>query len=87
MVLKPWKKIKYSPKRKGAFNRLREDNAPGTYLVTEHYAENTVLSKGHLHKAFQIVGLSFKSCVMELQRQGRVDSEVQGHVISVQTQM
>ena len=52
MVLKPWKKIKYSPKRKGAFNRLREDNAPGTYLVTEHYAENTVLSKGHLHKAF-----------------------------------
>ena len=31
MILKSWKKkIEYSPKRKGAFNRSRKDSAPGT---------------------------------------------------------
>ena len=45
MVLKSWKKIKYSPKREGQLKTFWT-------LWTEHYAQIIELSKGHHYKAF-----------------------------------
>ena len=48
------------------FNRFQEKTLLQGTLVTEHHAQIVGLSEGHCYKAFQIIGLSFKSCGIEL---------------------
>ena len=79
------KKIKYSPKRKGAFSRLRKDNA------VENFGDkilwpNCWTARGALWQSVLdnwTVSQELRDAVLK----GRLDSRAQSQVIDVQMQM
>ena len=79
------KKIKYSLKREGAFYRLREDTTPGN-SNNRTWCSNRWVIRGILLQSI----LDNWTIFQELRDgilEGKVNSEIRGQVIGVQTQM
>ena len=77
--------MKYSPKRKGASNRLRKGNEPwifgDTILCPNCWTVREALSESILDNS--VVSQKLRNGILK----GRVDSRVRGQAIGVQTQM
>ena len=79
------KKMKYSPKRKGAFSRLRKDNAAGKF-GDKILWPNCWTVRGALPQSILdnwTVSQELRDAVLK----GRVDSRARSQVIDVQMQM
>ena len=79
------KLIKYSPKRERAFNRLREETAPGNSGYRTLYATRWNIRAVSLQSFFDNWDV-FQELWDEI-LEGRVDPEVRGRVVGVQTQI
>ena len=79
------KPIRYSPKRERAFNRLREETAPGNCSYRTLCPTSRTLRAVSLQSILDNWDV-FQKLMHEI-LEGRVDPEVRGRVVGVQTQM